>query len=466
MRLAGQAQPPEKAADERLLDFIPRVSPRLQAPVWLGPYVEALEAARSTPQRLVFSAPPQHGKTEAAVHALIQAAARNGGRSAYATYNAKRAARVQRKARSIAVAAGVDATYRQDDWFVPSSGASIIWASRKGGLTGEPVDGLLIIDDILKDRREADSATVREECECWFDEVADTRCHPSASIIVMATRWHPEDLSGVLVKRGWRHVNLKALADGDVGPDGRVADDPLHRAPGEALCPSLRPAEVLLEKRRAAPYSFAALYQGQPRPRGSNVFGPAHYYDELPREGYHVAFGIDLAYTKKKHADWSVIVEVWCVPGATKDAPKTFYVVDVVRKQVAAPEFLLALHAVTTRRRGKVRWYAGGTEKGVAQFIAQKIKGVVPIPATEDKFQRAQPLAEAWNLGRVLVPSGGDDDADPPVWVEQLLDEMGSFTGVDDAQDDQVDALVAAFDEAAAGKFGYGAPPPNLGAMF
>lgn len=468
-RIAGQARNGTQTEweTESLLDFIPRVTPRLRPPTWLAPYIGELERSRGEPVRVVVAAPPQHGKTETAVHALIQCLAdRPGKRHAFATYNAKRAARVQRKARLVAAAAGVDGEFRQDDWLLPS-GSSLLWASRKGGLTGEPIDGLFIIDDILKDRIEADSATTRDECVSWFDEVAETRCHPGASIVVMATRWHPEDLSGVLVERGWRYVNLMALADGAVDAEGRVVGDPLRRAPGEALCPALRPREALEQKREANPYSFAALYQGQPRPRGAAVFGPAHYYDELPRDGYYAAYGVDLAYTKKKYADWSVIIELWCVPGPAKSDPKTFYVVDCIRKQVPAPEFALTLHTASRRRPGKIRWYASGTEKGVGQFIATKIKGINVLPAVEDKFQRAQPLAEAWNLGRVLIPSGGGgDDDSPPSWAVDLIDELGAFTGVDDKQDDQVDALAAAFDEAAAGKFTYGPAPSGMGAMF
>ena len=69
-------------------------SPHLEPPDHLGPYVRALEACAlgGTPVELTFHAPPQHGKSEAAKHALIFAAiVRPGLRHAYATYNSERA---------------------------------------------------------------------------------------------------------------------------------------------------------------------------------------------------------------------------------------------------------------------------------------------------------------------------------------------------------------------------------------
>jgi predicted phage terminase large subunit-like protein len=59
--------------------------------------------------------------------------------------------------------------------------------------------------------------------------------------------------------------------------------------------------------------------------------------------------------------------------------------------------------------------------------------------AEGDKFIRAQPVAAAWNAGKVLVPRSAP-------WLEAFIAEVCGFTGIDDDHDDQVDALAAAFD--------------------
>lgn len=415
---------------ESLLDYIPRVTPRWDSPTWLAPYVQVLERAIREPIRAVVAAPPQHGKTETTLHALCQylriAPER---RHAYATYGQQRSERNSTKAQNIARRDGVDVQFRKEYWSNERTGGSILWTSRAGQFTGEPVDGVLVIDDPLKDRQEAESAVIRDHIVDWFDDVAEPRCHETASIIVMATRWVTGDLSGVLVKRGWPYLNLKALAEPATSLSG---PDPLGREVDEPLWPTRKPRKALEEKRAANAYSFASLYQGEPRPRGGALFNSPSYYEELPRHGFRVAYGIDLAYTKRTVSDFSVCVELWFADGL-------IYVVGVDRKQVDAPSFTLTLKARHSARRGPLRWYAGGTEKGAGDFIRQKLPSLQVIPATTDKFIRAQPVAEAWNAGKVLVPHAAH-------WLDAFLDEVENFTGVNDPHDDMVDALAAGFD--------------------
>jgi len=437
--------------------------------------VHLLEEAARRPIRAVVAAPPQHGKTVTTTHGLVQVFRKYpGSRSAYATYNSQRVGRVERQTRVIAQRDGLSMHFRQDGWFDDQNGGSLVWASRNGGLTGEPIDKLLVIDDILKDRREADSATVREDCIEWFDDVAEPRCHPSASIIVMATRWHPEDLSGQLIERGYQYLNIKALADGTTDAEGYVIDDPLHRKLGEALCEERKTRASLLEKQKTNIFSFVSLYQGEPRPRGGNVFGDATYYDELPKDGYRVGYGVDLAYSKKTQADWSVCLELWRLDPpstATEHRPKPiYYVKQVDRKQVKAPEFTLILQTRVRHRNGPMRWYAYGPELGSADFIQLKVPGLETLSVSADKFARAQPVAEAWNDGRVRIPSRkyfgieDDDDQTPePEWVADFRDEVTNFTGVEDGEDDQVDALSASFDVLDTGGLQLPDPPAGGG---
>src|SRR5690606_15966163 len=127
----------------------------------------------------------QHGKSESVIHGLNWALrVKPYGRSAYATYNSTRSGKVETKARAIAERDGLGLKFRQDAWVDPGTGGGIVWTSRKGSLTGDPIDTLLVIDDVLKDRKEANSGSIREECIEFFDDVAEPRCHPSASIIV------------------------------------------------------------------------------------------------------------------------------------------------------------------------------------------------------------------------------------------------------------------------------------------
>jgi phage terminase large subunit-like protein len=259
-----------------------------------------------------------------------------------------------------------------------------------------------------------------------------TRLHPGVSAVNIATRWHPKDPSGVLIAEGWENVNLAAIAEeGDV----------LGRQVGEALAPKIRPIEFLIQQRRdLTEVPFAAMYQGRPRPRGGCVFHDPRFYTELPKEGYAVGFGVDLAYTAKSNADWSVCLEMWRV-GQAHDRDAKFYVVCVDRAQVEAPSFALTLKARSMRRPGaKMIWRASGTEKGSAQFI--KNQGI-PIRVEQppgDKFVSATAVAAAWNNGNVLLP---DPDKFPEAnrWLVTFLSNVADFRGEGDEVDDEIDAL-------------------------
>src|SRR6185369_5723818 len=167
----------------------------------------------------------------------------------------------------------------------------------------------------------------------------------------------------------------------------------------------------------------------------------------VPSSDYIVGYGVDLAYSAKTAGDWSVCVRLLKVSTGIVD-PETgkliwkYYVVDVQRKHVDAPSFALTLKAMQTSQPGPMLWYAATTEFGAGQFIAERVPGFYCHLAKVDKLQRAQRAAEAWNLGRILVPDGEDR----PEWVEDFVDEVTNFTGVKDAHDDQVDALAAGFD--------------------
>ncbi len=433
LRAVRAGEQGQSLADMSAVEAVHFLKPKLDEPHHLAPYGEKLDEAPGAGIKLALAAPPQHGKTTlASAGGFVKWMADPRGRMnyAYATYSQKRSDAGAREARELAEIAGLEPRGTTREWRV-NTGARVLFTSIGGGFTGSPVDGVLVVDDPLKDREEANSARYRERAWHWLTEVGDSRLHPGASMILMATRWHPDDPTGRAVKElGWEYINLKAVCDDP-------ASDPLGRELGEALWEERRPLDFLKPKMANA-FSWASLWQGEPRPRGAALFNEPTYYDwpgNVPREGFRVGYGVDLAYTRKTHADWSV-----CLQG--RKVGELLYLTDCHRKQVDAPSFTLTLKAAHTKLRGRMRWYASGTEIGSGDFIKAKGIPLDVIPATSDKFVRAQAAAEAWNDGRILVPSGPD----VPDWVHILVDEVCGFTGVDDPHDDIVDALAALWD--------------------
>lgn len=421
---------------------------------YFAPYAEELQQAIGGERRVCFSAPPQHGKSEFTLRAILWTCRYFPGfRHAYVTYNGDRALAVAKLFQRVAEEAGftVGGTLEEVELrWEDGRRSTLKFTSIGGSLTGYALDGVCIIDDPIKDREESRSPAKRMACVEWWKSVARTRRHPGTSYIVMATRWPGGDLTDHLTKKeGWRYINLKAIAAGQTNEAGIVEDDPLGRRPGESLW-KRKPPEFFRED-QADLFWFASMFQGEPTSKGLRVFAEpmtkgdsgeelgAKYYSELPKAGYTVGFGIDLAYTAKTSADWSV-----CIEGRAHEGK--LYVVRVIRKQVDAPTFLHTLEACATEQpTAKFRFYASGTEKGSAQFIERKLgRKLTVITASADKLVRATEASISWNSGRVLLPDPAVFDVP---WLDDFLAVVTGFTGTPGETDDDVDAFAALHDQ-------------------
>ncbi len=421
-------QPPGPVALPRLLDWIPQVTVRYTRPLHLLPLVELLERINAGEQvNAVVHAPPRHAKSDTVTHFIAWALKQHPRwLFGYVSYAEDLAKEKSRAARLLAKETGSVLTKDTEGEWRTAGGGGALATGIRGELTGRGLQ-VLIVDDPIGSRLEADSGRMRERTWEWHRDVGETRLEPGASQLVMGARWHPDDLSGRLIKEGWQYIRLPAIAD--VAEYGRQIGDPLW--------PDRYPLPALEKIRDKSELRWSSLYQGNPRPKGGKVFErEAMVAPELPVT-YRAAIGIDLAYSKKKEADWSVAVVLLESGGKC-------YVEEVVRMQVASPVFRARLATLHDRwPTARIRFYGRGPEKGVVDLFASK-DGGRPVPIQyiqthEDKLARAQPVAGAWNRGDVLVPASAP-------WLDDFLDELGDFTGVDDVHDDQVDALAAAYD--------------------
>lgn len=410
----------EKASGDRGYTF----------PAHLQPLVDVLErVAQGESVRLVVSAPPRHNKSSTIQHACVWLMSQYPGlKVGVISYNATSAMAMSREARRVAVGARLKfgAADALEYWEL-ANGSSFSAVGFGGTLTGQGFH-LVIVDDPVKNREEAESETFREKRYEGFVADIFTRRQPrtqrQTSFIVVATRWHIDDLSGRLIGKGWPCINIPAFNE-----------------KGEALWPAGFPAEELRElEAELGPYNFASLYMGQPRPRGDSVFGDTHYYDELPKSGYRVSIGADFAYTSKTHSDYSAAVVLYHANGKS-------YVAEVVRERMKIEEFRAKLGVLQLKHGGKITAFVAHTEKGSVEMLNPPDRDMPiraeAVPAVADKFTRAQPVAAAWRAGKVLMPSL---DAFPNcTWRDPFIAEVTAFTGVKDRHDDQVDALAGAF---------------------
>ena len=402
-----------------LLDFVAAATPRFSKPLHLAPVAALFERAAREPVRAVISLPPRHGKTELVKHAVVRwLLADPSEQIIYASYAQKFAEKRSREMRGLFGRCGGkldDDAKARGDWRTCEEPGGVWATSVEGSVTGEGGTKILV-DDPHKGRAEAESQLERDRVEGWFSTDLVTRAEPGASIFVVQTRWHPDDLAGRLLSQGWEHVTLPAL-DYD----------------GHALWPERFTAERLREiEETIGSYSWASLYMQSPRPRGGALFRDVSFYDALPNT-FRIGKGIDLAYSAKTRADKSAAVVML-------ESGGLYYVVDVRTAQVRAPDFLAMLATIDTTYRGPWHWFTSSTETGLAD-LATATAGVHVMAerATVDKYMRAQSVAAAWNAGRVLLPRAAP-------WLDAFVSEVCGFVGVGDRHDDQVDALASAFE--------------------
>ncbi len=237
--------------------------------------------------RLAVSLPSQVGKTTTAVDWAIfwWLAQHPAHRIAVASYGDSLAVVRGRAVRRLIEEHGgrydlaLDpATRAAHDWSL-TSGGGMLSIGVGSGFTGRVCD-VLIVDDPHKDRAEADSPTVRRGIHDWWSAVAVPRMAPRAPIVIVATRWHPDDLIGRVVQHEgtvdkggrWRVVAMPALCTDP-------ATDPLGRRPGDPLphprIPEGDTAWLLAhwQERRTSmtPRDWQAICQCDPQPAGGTL---------------------------------------------------------------------------------------------------------------------------------------------------------------------------------------------------
>lgn len=368
----------------------------------------------------------------------------------YASYSGDFAHSKSKLTREYAQRAGVE--LRDDlntaaEWRTPNFGG-LLAAGVGGPFTGHGFK-LIVVDDPFKNREEAESPVIRQKVWEWFTSTVLTRLEPGGSIIIVHTRWHPDDLIGRCHNQKefdfelpggrrlyWRSVNLPAINE-EVQNDNGVEEpaDP-RRELGEALWPQRWPVERLAPKKANA-YDWASMYQGRPRPKGGRVFElEPPTYDTIPNMPMVAAFGFDLAYSDKKTSDFSGGI-LMAIIGMD------YYVLDFEAKQCPIEEFPPIVQRVTRTHPNARRFgWIGSTEVGVVQLLN---KSTPEHPscrltyefAVSDKFVRAQPVAADWNAGRIFLPRNAP-------WVPAFLQQMQAFTGLKDLHDDFIDMIAAA----------------------
>ncbi len=291
-----------------------------------------------------------------------------------------------------------------------------------GPLTGRGAH-LLLIDDPVKNREDAESEVIRKKTKDWYTSTAYTRLMPGGRIIVIQTRWHEDDLAGWLLNEhpheGWITLDLPAI-----GNDGA------------ALWPEQYDVETL-EKIKLAlgPRDWSALYQQRPSPETGDYFKRdwLHSYEELPPRSMLSVYGASDYAVTANGGDYTVHVVVGLDPDGR------MYLLDLWRGRTSSEQWVSAFCDLVLKWK-PIGWAeeTGQIKSGVGPFLnreminRQAFVAREDFPTRGDKAIRAQSIRGRMAMRGLYVPKGAP-------WVAELISEMTHFpVGV---HDDQVDAL-------------------------
>lgn len=422
-----------------------------------------------TEKRVIIETPPRHGKSELVSRRLPAAfLGRYPDRQVIGcSYNDVLASSMNRDVQRIMSTQEYRALYpgtlipqrgartdrlKNKDFFEVIGNSGIYRSAGIGGpITGQGMH-LGIVDDPIKNAEEADSEAIRRRHRNWWDSTFMSREEGDASIVVMATRWHEEDLIGWILaeaeKTGerWLVLKLEALRED--------MSDPLDpRKEGEALWEAkFSTAKMQATKKRLSTGPglrwWNSIYQQKPSALEGNLFKRGYWEEfDIADAPNYVGFvnSYDTASDTKTQNDWSVGGKfgIWW---DSKRGEWRADLVDVWREKVEFPA--LKTHVKDAAARDKPAWILIERKSSGIQLIQEiRHKTTLPIwgerqkdgkmkwgfdPGTQDKVARAMPTLGKISGGVIRIVK------DAP-WKADFYTETATFPNA--THDDQVDML-------------------------
>lgn len=401
--------------------------------------------------RLVITVPPRHGKSELASKRFP---AWFVGRDPYrhiivSSYNDSMAAEFGSAVRDVMKSPFYKQVFPNTelkkgaaavDRLQTTEGGILHFVGTGSSLTGRGGD-LLLLDDPIKNREEADSKSFRDKQWGWFADVFMSRLMDDMGrVIIIMTRWHEDDLVGRLtdasnpyydyeIAKHWHVLHLPALA---------MEDDPLGREKDEPLWPERISYKHLDQMRRLNSRGFAALYQGIPAPEEGDFIrrediktykSPA----DLPNS-LRIYMAGDFAVSTDQDRDKTCLLiagvdehdNIWVLPETWWQRQRTDAVVEAALSLMATkhPQYFWA-------ERGHI-------SKSIGPFLRKRMLEeqvyctIDEITPVKDKTTRAQAIVARMSMGKVYFPEFAP-------WWQDARHEMLTFPN--SKHDDFIDAL-------------------------
>lgn len=353
--------------------------------------------------------------------------------SALAAYFGRRARAVVFEEKST-LGYGIAAGDRSSCHWSTTGGGEYFAVGVRGAIIGRRAD-LAIIDDPVKSQMEVGSLAQRDKLWEWYRSDLLPRLKPDGRIVLVMTRWHPDDLCGRLLAsepEQWQRVSLPAFG---------LQRDQMKRSPGETLWPAWEDFETLRRKQSTAgEHVWLAQFQQAPVAPGGNLFKVEHIdvvdYIQPQVTGRVVrAWDLAAATCPTRDPDWTVGLKL------LRQGNGRYVVLDVVRLR-GSPRQVEETILSTAHLDGNeviigLPEDPGQAGKSQVAYLTAALAGynITSSRETGSKVTRASPVS-AQIEGRNFAMLRAN-------WNYSFLEEMREFPN--GGKDDQVDALSRAF---------------------
>lgn len=412
--------------------------------------------ARGEIKRLMIFAPPRHGKSELVSRRLppFMFGHRPTLQIVSASYSDSLSSSINRDVQRImespafgflfpksklgAVTRNVTGSVRNNSFFELPTKGSYRSVGVGSGLTGHGAD-VLLIDDPIKNKKEADSKVYRDNVWDWYQSTAYTRLEKNGQVLVLMTRWHEDDLAGRLLEQAktdpsadqWEVIDLPAVKE-------TAADPNDIRKIGEALWPWKYPLEKLMKiKHSVGTRVWGSLFQQRPAPQEGAIIKREwlKFYRELPADARLYGEWVqswDLSFKGNDTSDF-VVGQVWVKYQAN------FYLVHQVRARMTFTATKVAIESLSAKfpwvKVKLIENKANGP--AVIDSLKETIGGIVAVEVSDSKIARLNAVSPDFEAGNVHLPH-------PSIapYIHDYISELTSFPTA--TNDDQVDGTTQA----------------------
>jgi predicted phage terminase large subunit-like protein len=298
------------------------------------------------------------------------------------------------------------------------------WSS---GITGNPA-ALMIIDDVIRNREEADSQNTRDKIWSEWQDSMRSRLKAGAKVIVIMSRWHEDDLIGrmQLEEPNFRYLQMPMECEDE--------NDPIGRNIGDSIAPELGKDNKWKDTfkdtclRQDGLRTWNSIYQGRPSSEKGNIIKKEwwRYYDVLPRIDL-MMMSVDCTFKGKETSD-KVAIEIWGKTGSD------MYLIDLINKQMGFNDTLSQIRTMKNRYPTVTSVLIEDKANGsaVIETLRSEIMGIIPVEPKGGKESRVASVTYMIESGNVWLPKFAS-------FTEEFVDQCSSFPR--GKHDDMVDSM-------------------------